>query len=111
MIRATSHNVGVLIALSVAKKEAKRLELAAKKAAKASKATVVDAVAPEKKKEKAAPAEKAKKEEDAPFVNTTPKGHKKGTLCLFHPAPAICCRDPPFFFCLSAPSPCLISDA
>ncbi|KAF9510893.1 hypothetical protein BS47DRAFT_1347375 [Hydnum rufescens UP504] len=57
---------------SAAKKEAKRLELLAKKAAKTPKQaleTVVD------KKKPAV--DKARKEEDAPYVNTTPKGHKK----------------------------------
>lgn len=68
-----------LIAIVLAKKEAKRLEQAAKKAAKGVKATVVDAQAPEqKKKDKAAASEKPKKEEDAPFVNNTPIGDKKG---------------------------------
>ena len=89
-VNDTRDNDGVLIALFVAKKEAKRLELAAKKAAKAPKSTVVDAVASEKKKERAAPAEKAKKEEDTPFINTTPRGDKKG-MC--HLAPATCRRD------------------
>lgn len=55
---------------SALKKEAKRLEKEAKLAAKAVKAAVA---APSEKKEK----EKKKKEEDAPFVNTTPKGEKK----------------------------------
>ena len=51
----------------------KRLELLAKKAAKTPKQVVETAT--EKKK----PAvEKPKKDDDAPFVNTTPKGHKKG---------------------------------
>ncbi|KAF8308576.1 hypothetical protein DL93DRAFT_2171021 [Clavulina sp. PMI_390] len=56
---------------SGAKKEAKRLELEAKKAAKAAKAVVAP------KKDKAPAAEKAKKPEDEPFVNTTPSGDKK----------------------------------
>jgi hypothetical protein len=53
-----------------AKKEAKRLEKEAKVAAKTAK--VVPAG------EKKAKAEKAKKEEEPEFVNTTPKGEKKG---------------------------------
>lgn len=61
-----------------AKKEAKRLEREAKLAAKAAKQTVVAAATGEKKaKEK----KERKEEEDVPFVNTTPKGEKKGTLC------------------------------
>ncbi|THV07564.1 hypothetical protein K435DRAFT_959639 [Dendrothele bispora CBS 962.96] len=61
---------------SAAKKEAKRLEKEAKLAAKAVKnaaANVAGAVTGEKK----AKAEKKKEEEEAPFVNTTPKGEKK----------------------------------
>ncbi|KAF5368392.1 hypothetical protein D9758_002352 [Tetrapyrgos nigripes] len=61
---------------SAAKKEAKRLEKEAKLAAKAVKnaaASAVGAVTGEKK----AKAEKKKEEEEAPFVNTTPKGEKK----------------------------------
>ncbi|KAF9050760.1 valine-tRNA ligase [Hymenopellis radicata] len=56
---------------SAAKKEAKRLEKEAKLAAKALK----NAVKPES--EKKVKVEKEKKEEEAPFVNTTPKGEKK----------------------------------
>jgi len=95
--------------VSVAKKEAKRLELAAKKAAKASKAAVTDAVIPEKKKEKEKP-EKAKKEEDAPFVNTTPKGHKKG-MCVCDLCWMCDILRPRFvaflLFCLYSPRPAL----
>ena len=54
-----------------AKKEAKRLEKEAKVAAKAAKAVTTPA-GERKVKEKAA------KEEVVPFVNTTPKGQKKG---------------------------------
>ncbi|TDL17084.1 hypothetical protein BD410DRAFT_754782 [Rickenella mellea] len=59
------------ITKSAAKKEAKRLEKEAKMAAKSAKATVASAVGEKKGKEK------KEKEENAPFVNTTPKGHKK----------------------------------
>jgi len=59
--------------LYLAKKEAKRLEKEAKLAAKAAK---VPTAAP--MGEKKAKVEKEKKEEDAPFVNITPKGEKKG---------------------------------
>lgn len=59
--------------LHSAKKDAKRLAKEAKFAAKsAAKATT--AVAGEAKAKVAKP----KKEEEAPFVNTTPKGEKKG---------------------------------
>ncbi|KAK7463838.1 valine--tRNA ligase [Stygiomarasmius scandens] len=64
------------ITKSAAKKEAKRLEKEAKLAAKAVKnaaANAAGAVTGEKKVK----AEKKKEEEDAPFVNTTPKGEKK----------------------------------
>lgn len=60
-----------------AKKEAKRLELAAKAALKAAIPTSVQPGAKKEKKEK-------EKKEAAPvqeFVNTTPKGEKKGELC------------------------------
>ncbi|KAI0051297.1 hypothetical protein FA95DRAFT_1554638 [Auriscalpium vulgare] len=57
---------------SAAKKEAKRLEKEAKLAAKAAKVTSSTPAG-----EKKAKAEKEKKEEEAPFVNTTPKGEKK----------------------------------
>ncbi|KDQ24550.1 hypothetical protein PLEOSDRAFT_1094347 [Pleurotus ostreatus PC15] len=67
------------ITKSAAKKEAKRLEKEAKLAAKVSKS----AVAPGS--EKKAKAEKEKKVEEAPFVNTTPKGEKKD---LSAPMPA-----------------------
>jgi hypothetical protein len=60
-----------------AKKEAKRLEKEAKLAAKSQK-TVVAAVTSDKK----AKADKAKKEEEPAFVNTTPKGEKKGSCAL-----------------------------
>jgi valyl-tRNA synthetase len=58
---------------SSAKKEAKKLEKEAKLAAKALKNAVLPTG---EKKEKSKPA-KDKKEEEAPFVNTTPKGEKK----------------------------------
>lgn len=59
------------------KKEAKRLEMEAKRAAKAAK-VAANAITGEKKlKEK-----EKKKVEDVPFVNTTPKGHKKGMLLV-----------------------------
>jgi valyl-tRNA synthetase len=48
----------------------------AKKAAKTAKATVAN-VAGEKQ---AVKAKEKKKDEETPFVNTTPKGHKKGTV-------------------------------
>ena len=68
-----------------AKKEAKRLEKEAKLAAKQLK-QAASAPAAEKK----AKAEKEKKTEEPPFVNTTPKGEKKGdpfsfVLALSHP--------------------------
>ncbi|KAH8105479.1 tRNA synthetases class I-domain-containing protein [Cristinia sonorae] len=59
-------------AKNAAKKEAKRLEKEAKLAAKALK-TAAATPAGEKKVK----AQKEKKEEEAPFVNTTPKGEKK----------------------------------
>lgn len=59
-----------------AKKLAKRLEKEAKLAMKAVK-TPSGANTPSEKKVKA---EKKKEEEEAPFVNTTPKGEKKGAL-------------------------------
>lgn len=58
---------------SAAKKEAKRLEKEAKLAAKVAKVAASTPAA-----EKKAKAEKKKEEEEAPFVNTTPKGEKKG---------------------------------
>lgn len=60
-----------------AKKEAKRLEKEAKYAAKAAKVTAAPANEKKAKVEKVK--EKEKVEEEAPFVNTTPKGEKKGT--------------------------------
>jgi peptidoglycan hydrolase CwlO-like protein len=60
-----------------AKKEAKRLEKEAKLAAKSQKAAV-GAVTDKKAK-----AEKVKKEEEPAFVNTTPKGEKKGAQCVW----------------------------
>jgi valyl-tRNA synthetase len=59
-----------------AKKEAKRLEKEAKLAAKSAKTQSTPAG------EKRTKVEKEKKAEDAPFVNTTPKGEKKGTHTL-----------------------------
>ncbi|KAI0258885.1 tRNA synthetases class I-domain-containing protein [Gloeopeniophorella convolvens] len=56
---------------SAAKKEAKRLEKEAKLAAKVAKVAAATPAGEKKAKEKAA------KEEEAPFVNTTPKGQKK----------------------------------
>lgn len=60
---------------SAAKKEAKRLEKEAKYAAKAAKVTAAPANEKKAKVEKVK--EKEKVEEEAPFVNTTPKGEKK----------------------------------
>ncbi|KAL5522197.1 VAS1 [Sanghuangporus sanghuang] len=57
---------------NAAKKIAKRLEKEAKLAAKAAKFNASVVVSEKKQKEK-----KEKKNEDAPFVNTTPRGHKK----------------------------------
>ncbi|KZT01902.1 uncharacterized protein LAESUDRAFT_763338 [Laetiporus sulphureus 93-53] len=57
---------------SAAKKEAKRLEKEAKLAAKVAKVAAASPAG-----EKKAKAEKEKKPEEAPFVNTTPKGAKK----------------------------------
>lgn len=65
----------------IAKKEAKRLELLAKKAAKNVKNVVEGAVPGAKaNKDASAAKEKPKKEEEVPFVNNTPAGDKKGTL-------------------------------
>ena len=58
-----------------AKKKAKQLEKEAKLAAKALKNAVTPAASTKKVK-----AEKEKKEEEAPFVNDTPPGQKKGAL-------------------------------
>jgi hypothetical protein len=62
--------------LLIAKKEAKRLEKETRLAAKTAKAAVTS--------EKKPKLEKEKKIEDAPFVNLTPKGEKKGRVlrCL-----------------------------
>ena len=60
----------------LAKKEAKRLEKEAKLAAKAAKAVATTPAGEKKVKEKAA------KDQVVPFVNTTPKGHKKGEFVL-----------------------------
>ena len=57
-----------------AKKEAKRLEKETKLAAKAAKAATLTPAGEKKAKEKVA------KSEDVPFVNTTPRGKKKGVL-------------------------------
>lgn len=60
------------ITKSAAKKEAKRLEKEVKLAAKIPKSTTAKPATKEKeKKEK-------DKDVDTPFVNTTPKGEKKG---------------------------------
>ena len=59
--------------ISLAKKEAKRLAKEAKNAAKSAKVAATAGVSEKKQKEK-----KEKKDEDKPFVNTTPKGEKKG---------------------------------
>ena len=61
-----------------AKKEAKRLEKEAKLAAKAAKATVANAIGVGDKKVKDKAQKEKKDEVEVPFVNTTPKGHKKG---------------------------------
>ena len=58
----------------IAKKLAKRLEKEAKLAMKAVKTPSGTSTPSEKK----AKAEKKKEEEEVPFVNTTPKGEKKG---------------------------------
>ncbi|KAL5480308.1 VAS1 [Sanghuangporus weigelae] len=60
---------------NAAKKIAKRLEKEAKLAAKAAKINASVVVSEKKQKEK-----KEKKDEAAPFVNTTPRGHKKDML-------------------------------
>ena len=74
------YNTGTLNTANIAKKKAKQLEKEAKLAAKAVKNAATAAVGSGEKKVKA---EKEKKEEEAPFVNTTPKGEKKGahTYC------------------------------
>jgi hypothetical protein len=61
------------VSFDLAKKEAKRLEKEAKLAAKAANVTAVTRAGEKKVK-----AEKEKKEEEISFVNTTPKGEKKG---------------------------------
>ena len=72
-VTCTLHILNACI-LCLAKKDAKRLAKEAKFAAKsAAKATTT---APGEAKAKVA---KPKKEEEAPFVNTTPKGEKKGS--------------------------------
>lgn len=63
-----------------AKKEAKRLEKEAKLAAKSAKVLASPASG-----EKKAKAENEKKEEETPYVNTTPKGQKKGIDILAVP--------------------------
>ncbi|TFY51713.1 hypothetical protein EVG20_g10870, partial [Dentipellis fragilis] len=63
------------ITKSAAKKEAKRLEKEAKLAAKQTKSGANTPTG-----EKKAKAEKKKEEEEPPFVNTTPKGEKKGAF-------------------------------
>lgn len=69
--------VGVLMLSVAAKKEAKRLEKAAKLAAKTAK-EIASGVGDKKAKQ-----EKEKTHEDAStYVNITPKGHKKGmSIC------------------------------
>lgn len=67
-----SFNMSTPIPKSAVKKEAKRLEKEAKFAAKAAKQ------APTPSNEKKTKLDKEKKENDPPFVNTTPKGEKKG---------------------------------
>jgi hypothetical protein len=62
-----------------AKKEAKRLEKEAKLAAKAAKAAPATPAGEKKAKEKAS------KSEEVPFVNTTPKGEKKGAFIAHMP--------------------------
>jgi valyl-tRNA synthetase len=57
-----------------AKKEAKRLEKETKLAAKTAKAAALTPAGEKRAKEKIA------KSEDAPFVNTTPRGKKKGAF-------------------------------
>ncbi len=61
---------------SAAKKEAKRLEKEAKLAAKVAKQPPFTPSSNGEKKQKA---DKDKKDGDAPFVNVTPKGEKKGS--------------------------------
>ena len=91
-----------MINLHPAKKEAKRLEKEAKLAAKAAKVVATTPVGEKKAKEKVA------KEEVVPFVDTTPKGQKKGAfytayicsilLCLRRPATVserVCSSRPP----------------
>ena len=74
---------------SAAKKEAKRLEKKAKLAAKAVKAAVTPSSGGGEKKAKGKK-EKAE-EEDAPFVNSTPKGHKKGACPSSRGDASVCC--------------------
>ena len=64
---------------SAAKKEAKRLEKEARFAAKAAKQAPTPSNGEKKQK-----LDKEKKENDAPFVNTTPKGEKKGMHTTFN---------------------------
>lgn len=60
---------------AAAKKEAKRLEREVKSAAKVANQP---SSTPSSNGEKRPKAAKDKKDEDVPFVNTTPKGDKKG---------------------------------
>ena len=64
-----------------AKKEAKRLEALAKKATKLPKQAAEGLTSGEKKKSEKTAEKTLRKEEDEPFVNTTPKGEKKGSQC------------------------------
>jgi valyl-tRNA synthetase len=71
-----------LVAVAV-KKAAKAAEKAAAKAAKGTSAAPRERNAPKKEKEV-----KAKEPEEAPYVNTTPKGEKKGELSLLSSRPS-----------------------
>jgi valyl-tRNA synthetase len=65
----------LIVRACIAKKEAKRLEKEAKLAAKAAKGP-----APTEKKTKADKTKKDNKNAEVNFVDTTPKGQKKGIL-------------------------------
>jgi hypothetical protein len=81
----------------LAKKEAKRLEKEAKLAAKNAKKVAAPATLNNKGKDAPAGKKEKPKDDDQVFVNTTPKGHKKGAyfhraLCNKNYLNNVCCR-------------------
>lgn len=81
LVRTVLSSLTVRSHLRAEKKLAKKKENEARLALKAAKAAKAAATAPAG--EKKAKKEKGK-EEEAPFVNTTPKGEKKGRCALNH---------------------------